>query len=103
MKFNINEWRQYYQRIKAHGQQLCDSRVTRDKHGKIVPAIKPLTQEELNEIESNIKILTKKLTNYLNNSQLKYAAPLWKYSTKDETTWSSHESFKFEHLLQNNL
>jgi len=99
MKFDIKEWLKIYNEVKLLGQQLKDSYPFVDSKKKWHDPIISLTIHEQNELSDQIKILTRKITSYLNYCNVKFPNPLWNYDVKNKTTWISHQSFVYGHLM----
>ena len=100
MHFDIKEWRKFYDRVNELGKKLRDSRPTYDDEGRFIYPVAPLSKEEQFQLEDQIASLTKRSGKYLDQCGLKMPRPLWHYDRKDCKTWRSHESFKYEHLLE---
>lgn len=96
MQFSINEWKRVYNKVHALGKQLKEARVDYDGN----PAINPLPFHTQREIENDIQNLTNKSNRYLDACNIRYPIELWAYNRQDKTTWASHSSFKYAHLME---
>lgn len=96
MKFSIKEWKKMYDLVQELGQRLKDSLPTFDG---TPPAIE-LTKDQQITLESKITSITQRIGKYLDQCGFRMPKPLWKYNREDKTTWSSHESFKYNHLRE---
>ncbi len=93
--FEVNVWRNIYNKVQLLGKYLIDSRPDKDGNP---PAFK-ISLEERFEVEEQIKRLTSQSNNYLNRCGMRMPSPKWHYSIKDETTWASSDKFEYPHLL----
>lgn len=100
MKFELKEWRRFYDKIHALGQMLRDSRPTYTEKGSYIAPICELSKDAQHELESQIQSLSQRCGRYLDQCGMRMPKPLWYYDRKDPKTWRSHESFKYGHLLE---
>lgn len=99
MQFNVNDWRKMYDKIHQLGHTLRDSRPTCNEYGESIPAVASLYPWERAMIETEIKSIINKCSQYLDATGNRLPKPLWYYDRKDKQTCASHESFKYGHLL----
>jgi len=59
----------------------------------------PLSEGVFEEYINSVTELTTKSDVYLDSYGYRMPQPLWHYDPKDKTTWASHESFAYGHLL----
>lgn len=88
--FDISVWRTYYDDISAIGRLLKEPI---DDNGHLIP------WDERERMRKDADNLCKQCANYMNAHKIKLPRPLWYYSYKDPTTWLSHETFAFYHLI----
>jgi len=100
MEFDIKVWRATYDKVQALGQKLYDSYPHVSKNNFWKDAISKLSVEEQEKLIDEIKGLTDKASKYLEECNLHICEPLWPYNIKDKTTWRSHETFAYHHLLK---
>lgn len=100
MNFNLHRWRRTYDDIKRLGNTLRDSRPTFDKFNNETPPVAPLKLEEQEKIEKKIQANLDKIKNYMDATGMNLRPGLWVYNRNDPTTWASHKSFKYGHLLR---
>ena len=100
MQFNVNEWRNTYDKVQCLGQIIKDSQPRMTEKKEWVPAVQEISKEAFDSIEKEIKSLLKWNTSYLNGCGVRPNPPLWKYDNRDPTTWPSDVSFKYGHLLR---
>lgn len=96
MEFNIKIWKKYYDRVQQLGNMLKDGRPDNDGN----PPVSPLSLDDRNSIEFEIKDLTDKSNHYLDRCGMKCPEPTWIYNHADPKTWASHESFAYGHLME---
>ncbi len=99
MQFNVKEWRKIYDKVQFLGQIIKDSNESLDDRGRPLPALYPISKDTRNSIEEEIKWLVIKSNTCLDAAEMRTKKPLWKYDKFDPTTWLSHETFRFMHLL----
>jgi hypothetical protein len=99
MHFNIAEWRRFYDKIHGLDKTLKNSYWTIDEEKVKHPPLIELSEEAQKAIEKEIEDLIKLSGSYLNICDMPSAPVLWKYNVEDPSTWVSHESFKYQHLV----
>jgi hypothetical protein len=104
MKFSLEEWLTIYKLTQEKGQILKDSYPQPDSNNKkrFKPPIKPLSPLVQKLLIMEIKELTMKARKYLNDCDMRMPDPLWIYDIENNTTWASHENFKYKHLQKFN-
>jgi hypothetical protein len=94
------EWRKIYDEVQKKGLILKNSYPTLDKNKKMVSPVAYLSTDAQKALDKEIKELLKRCTTFLNFIGNKPSEPLWIYSEDDPTTWLSHPSFAYGHLLR---
>lgn len=100
MQFSLRRWRKAYDTVKILGLTLKNSRHSYDEQKKYVPPVMPLSEEDQWKLEKKIERELDKLKNYMDATGMNLRPPLWTYNRNDATTWASHNSFKYGHLLK---
>lgn len=100
MTFSLKKWRKTYDLVHGIGRKLSDSRPTINKNGKVIKSLCPLAEEEVLRLEKKIQMHLDKLCNYMDYTGMNLKPGLWVYSKTDPTTWASHDTFKYSHLLK---
>lgn len=100
MHFNVKEWRRIYDKVQFLGQILKDANESLDEDRKLLPAIYPISRDSRKSLETEIKGLMIDCNICLDAGGMRSNPPLWKYDKDDPTTWASHKSFKFKHLMK---
>jgi hypothetical protein len=103
MKFNIKKWREFYDNTQYIGKMLNDARTTIDDNKVVHPPISYLNIDVKYSLENDIQDITKKCSRYLDACGLYMPRALWGYDHEDSTTWASHESFAYKHLLNHQI
>ncbi len=96
MRFEINVWRKYYNRVKELGARLKDSKHDADGN----PPLIDISRTEQDDIQIEINTLMRKSAFYLNATNMMPWRPLWHYNRADQSTWISSPKFKFGHLVR---
>lgn len=97
--FDVKEWRRIYDKVQHLGQIIKDSNQRLDDEGNWLPALHLISVDARKSIEAEIKVWLAANDNYLDACGMKPNPPLWKYDVKDPTTWASHATFKYKHLM----
>lgn len=101
MNFSLSKWRRTYDLVHGLGRKLRDSRPTMDEKNNKVEAINPLGEEEEARLEKKIQMYLDNIRIYMDDTRMKFRPGLWVYHRDDPTTWASHDTFKYGHLLKN--
>jgi len=99
MQFSIKEWRRMYDKVQYLGQILKDSHPSVDENKLWRPALHAISEEAQKSLEQELKELLTNVSQYLDSCGMKLLEASWDYDKDDPTTWESHRSFKFKHLL----
>ncbi len=94
MRFSMKQWRKLYHEINTLGQKLKDFH-----YATKVPEGKRLSRDTVYMIQNDISALLDRTKRYLDGCGMSMPATAWQYSFDDKTTWPSHESFRYYHLL----
>ena len=94
MNFSIKDWRRFYDKINDLGERYKDSLPTLYASPK-----QPMDVYEQEDLLDEIKVLMRRNDAYLDACGMRCPEPLWNYSRIDCRTWASHETFKFEHII----
>jgi hypothetical protein len=92
----MREWRRMYNNVHRLGKILKNSRPDYDGN----PALHALSISSQLNVEAEIKDCLNKTSNYLDGCGLTLSKTRWNYEPKDPTTWISHDSFEFDHLVK---
>jgi hypothetical protein len=96
MQFNIQTWRKRYDEIQNLGQIIKNS--LPNKEG--TRPVTPISHETRMSLEKDIEERCKKVSEYLEASNMQMPSPLWHFDIKDESTWLSSEHFAYGHLVR---
>lgn len=96
----ISEWRKFYDKTQELGWLLKNSRPSTDENGWYVEPIINLSKDDQADLEKQIKDLTERCGIYMDSCNMHMPPALWRFHRDDVTTWKSHPSFKFDHLIK---
>jgi hypothetical protein len=94
MRFSMREWLKLYRETHKYGEKL-----KLYHYGKDVPQGKRLSRDTAALYIMEIDSLTERTKRYLDGCGLTLPPTAWEYRADDKTTWPSHESFKYGHLM----
>jgi hypothetical protein len=86
MKFNIQQWRNFYDISHGLGRILNNKELKLDKK---------LKEDLFNAINISLKNSRK----YLDSKYIFMPRPKWEYKIEDPRTHASHKDFAFNHLI----
>lgn len=95
MAFDINIWRELYDRINAIGSVVKIN--NRARHNREHYEFGMTDIENMTKAASNI---CADATNYMNDNGILASIPKWQYLSEDETTHASSPKFVYSHLLK---
>lgn len=101
MQFNLEEWRKIYDEIQVKGKIYKDSLPSYDEELNKFPPISPLSESDQKKLFHEIDDLKLKNDLYLDACGIRSNPPLWNFSIDDPTTWKSHRTFAYKHLVNN--
>lgn len=94
MRFSMREWLKLYRETQKYGEKL-----KRYHYAKAIPQGKRLSRDTVLLYELELESLSERVKRYLDGCGLTLPQTLWEYKANDKTTWPSHESFKYQHLM----
>lgn len=100
MNFSLSKWRKTYDLVHSLGKKLKDSRPTIGENMQIIDAVNPLGIEEETRLEKKIQTHLDNLRIYMDHTRMNLRPGLWVYNKDDPTTWASHGTFKYGHLIK---
>lgn len=96
MRFSMREWLKLYREINKYGEKLRRFHYAKDKD---IPPGKRLSRDTVALYLREIESLTERTKRYLDGCGLMFPKTPWKYSDEDKTTWPSHDTFAYKHLM----
>lgn len=94
--FNVDVWRNLYNRVKKLGRYLVDSYP--DANGN--PPLLRVSREERINVQEEIDYLLETTSDYLDKMGMKPKPPLWTFLKDDPRTWPSSPEFMYRDLFQ---
>jgi hypothetical protein len=94
MRFSMREWLKLYRKTQDFGEKL-----KRYHYAKYVPLGLRLSRDTVALYLMEIDSLTERAKRYLDGCGMMLPQTPWEYKSNDKTTWPSHESFRFSHLM----
>lgn len=101
MQFDIKEWRRIYDEVKARGNIIYDSLAHVGEKWEEIPVKQEISVNRRLDLEEEISFLLSRSNIYLDSCNMICKPVLWKYNKDDKSTWASHPSFRFKHLVSN--
>ena len=99
MQFSIKEWRKFYDKTHQLSKMLHDCTATYDDKGTRIPPKNEISKEARLALISQIELLMQRCSRYLDRCGMRMPPPVWHYNPEDKTTWASHKTFNYEHLV----
>ena len=94
MRYSHREWLKLYKTTHEYGAKL-----KRYHYAKAIPQGKRLSRDTVALYLLEIESLTERAARYLDGCGMGLALTPWEYDPSDKTTWPSHESFAYKHLM----
>ena len=94
MRYSHREWLKLYRKTHEYGAKL-----KLYHYAKIVPEGKRLSRDTVELYRLEIASLTERTAKYLDGCGLALPQTPWAYEADDKSTWPSHDSFAYQHLM----
>ena len=94
MRFSMREWLKLYRTTQIFGEKLKCYHYAKD-----VPQGKRLSRDTVALYLMEIDSLTERTKRYLDGCGMTLPQTPWEYKADDKSTWPSHETFRYHHLM----